>query len=93
MGARGTGSLVTMDNVTADRSSRVNYEVCRALLSAQIQPNAAELIGRCLTVQMDNEPEHTEKVTWASKGKENVIFFSGQVSHLISTPLNRLSTY
>uniref|UniRef100_A0A8C5MJ28 Transposase n=1 Tax=Leptobrachium leishanense TaxID=445787 RepID=A0A8C5MJ28_9ANUR len=64
MAANGTGSLVFID-VTADKSSRMNSEVFRAILSAHIQPNAAELIGRRFTVQMDNDPKHTAKATKA----------------------------
>ncbi len=57
MAASGTGSLVFIDDVTADKSSRMNSEVFRAILSAHIQPNASELIGRRFTVQMDNDPK------------------------------------
>uniref|UniRef100_A0A8C5MV28 Transposase Tc1-like domain-containing protein n=1 Tax=Leptobrachium leishanense TaxID=445787 RepID=A0A8C5MV28_9ANUR len=63
MAANGTGSLVVIDDVTADKSRRMNSEVFRAILSAHIQPNAAELIGRRFTVQMDNDPKHTAKAT------------------------------
>ncbi len=56
-------SLVFIDDVTADKSSRMNSEVFRAILSAHIQPNASELIGRRFTVQMDNDPKHTAKAT------------------------------
>ncbi len=63
MAASGTGSLVFIDDVTADKSSRMNSEVFRAILSAHIQPNASELIGRRFTVQMDNNPKHTAKAT------------------------------
>ncbi len=34
MAASGTGSLVFIDDVTADKSSRMNSEVFRAILSA-----------------------------------------------------------
>ena len=37
---RGTGSLVSTDDVTADKSSRMSSEVFHAELSAHIQPNA-----------------------------------------------------
>ena len=39
MAASGTGSLVFIDDVTADKSSRMNSEVFWAILSAHIQPN------------------------------------------------------
>ncbi len=41
----------------------MNSEVFRAILFAHIQPNASELIGRCFTVQMDNDSKHTAKAT------------------------------
>ena len=63
MAANGTGSLVFIDDVTADRSSKMNSEVYRAILSAHIQPNATKLIGRRFTVQVDNDPKHTAKAT------------------------------
>lgn len=44
-----------IDDVSADRRSRINSEVHRTMLSAQFQTNAAKLFGRCFTVQMDNE--------------------------------------
>ena len=55
MAANRTGSLVFICDVTADKSSRMNSEVFRAILSALIQPNASVLIGWCFTVQMDND--------------------------------------
>ncbi|CAJ0968448.1 unnamed protein product [Ranitomeya imitator] len=64
MAASGTGSLVFIDDVTQDRSSRINSEVFRAaILCAQIQPNAAKLIGRRFILQMDNDPKHKAKAT------------------------------
>ena len=52
MAANGTGSLVFIDEVTADKSSRMNSEVFRAILSAHIQPNASELIGQQLKTKL-----------------------------------------
>ncbi len=44
MASSGTGSLVCIDDVTEDRSSRMNSEVSRNILSTQNQPNGAKLI-------------------------------------------------
>lgn len=49
--------------VTVDRSSRVNSEVYRSVLSAHIQPKATKLTGQHLRVLMDNDPKHTAKET------------------------------
>jgi len=70
MTANGTRSLVFIDDLTADQSSRMNSELYRAILSAQIQPNAAKLIGLRFILQMDNDPKHTAKATQVSQGKE-----------------------
>ncbi len=61
MASSGTGLLVFIDDVTEDRSSRINSEVYKAILSAQIQPNAAKLIGWRFIVQMDNDPNIQQK--------------------------------
>ena len=42
MASIGTGSQVFIDDVTGDRSSWMNYEVCGDILFAQIQPDAAK---------------------------------------------------
>ncbi len=63
MASSGTGLLVFSDHVTEDRSSRMNYEVYRDILSAQIQSNGAKFIGRRFILQMDNDPKHTAKAT------------------------------
>ncbi len=47
-GFHDTGLLVFSDDMTEDRNSRMNSEVYRDILSAQIQSNAAKLIGRHL---------------------------------------------
>lgn len=66
-----TGSLVFIDHVSAIGSSRMNYKVHRALLSAQIQPNAAKLISLHFTEQMSNDPKHAAKETQeVVKGKK-----------------------
>lgn len=53
MVASGTGSLFFLDEATADRSSSMNSEVYRAVLSAQLQRNVAKQVGQ----QMDNDPK------------------------------------
>ncbi|KAG2468420.1 TCB1 transposase, partial [Polypterus senegalus] len=63
MAASGTGTLVVIDDVTQDRSSRMNSEVFRDILSAQIQLNVVKLIGWCFMIQMDNDPTHIAKAT------------------------------
>ncbi len=63
MASSGTGLLVFIGDVTEDRSSRMNSEVYGDILSVQIQPNAAKLIGPRFIVQMDNDPKHTAKTT------------------------------
>ncbi len=63
MASSGTGLLVFSDDVTEERRSQKNSEVYRDILSAQIQPNAAKLIGQRFIVQMDNDPKHTAKAT------------------------------
>ncbi len=53
------------------------------IYSAQIQPNAAKLIGRRLIVQMDNGPKHTAKATQEFLKLKSGIFCNGQVNLLI----------
>ncbi len=52
-----------IDDMTEDRSSWMNSEVYRDLLSAQIQPNEAKLIGWRFIVQVDIDPKQTAKAT------------------------------
>ncbi len=84
MAASGAGSLVFIDDVNADKSSRMNSEVFRTILSAHIQPNASELIGRLFTVQMDNDPKHTAKATkeFFEAKKWNVLRWPSQSADL-----------
>lgn len=63
MAASGTRSLVFIDSVTANRSSRMNSEVHKAIRCAQIQTNAAkheDQSSQC------NNPKHTTKATQES---------------------------
>ncbi len=46
-----------------DRNSRMNSEVYRVILSAQIQSKSAKLIVWRFIVQMDNDPKHTGEAT------------------------------
>ncbi|KAG2467436.1 TCB1 transposase, partial [Polypterus senegalus] len=69
MAASGTGTLVFIDNATQDRSSRMNSEVFRDILSAQIQLNAVKLIGRHFMIQMDNDPKQSQEFIKAQKWK------------------------
>ena len=48
--ASGTGSLVFISDVTADRSAKMNSEGYRAIISAHIQPNAKKVIGHSFAV-------------------------------------------
>ncbi len=49
MASSGTGLMVFIDDLTEDKSSRINSKMYRDILSAQIQSNAAKSIGRRLT--------------------------------------------
>lgn len=69
--ASGTGrQLVFIADGTQDRTSWMNSEVFRDVLSAQIQPNAVKLIGWCITIQTDNDPRETAKAAQFIKAKK-----------------------
>ncbi len=59
----GSVLLVFSEDETEDRSSRMNSEVNREILSNQIQLNAAKLIGWRFIIQMNDDPKHTVKST------------------------------
>ena len=79
--------LVFIDDVTADRSSRMNSDMLRAKISAQIQPNAAKLKGQSFKVQMDNDPKHPGKATQdvLNAKKWNIFQWPNQLSDLNPT--------
>ncbi|KAF7659361.1 hypothetical protein LDENG_00299140 [Lucifuga dentata] len=62
MAVTGTGTLIFIDDITADGRSKMNSEVYRNILSAQVQANASKLIDRRFILQ-DNNPKHTAKAT------------------------------
>lgn len=53
---RGTGSLLFINDVSAERKCRMNSEEYRAIRSAQFQSNTAQLIGAHFTVRTQNLP-------------------------------------
>ena len=62
MAANGTGSLVFIAYVTADRGSEMNSEGYKAILLDHIQPKATKLTGQ-QTFQRNNDHKHTAKTT------------------------------
>ncbi len=64
----GTDSLILTDYVTHDGSSKMNSEVYRNILSANLQKDATKLIGRSFIMQQDNDPKHSAKATKSSSG-------------------------
>ena len=71
MADNGTGSVVFMSDVTAYRSSNMNSEVYRAILTAKFQPNATILIGQCFTIQMENDSNILGKQSESFSRKRN----------------------
>lgn len=74
MGATGT------DDGTDDGSNRMNAEVDRATLSAQIQSDDAKPIGQHFTAEMDNDPKHYMKHRKRFFRQRNKMFLNDQVS-------------
>ncbi len=54
----GTGSLIFINDVTHDGSSKINSEVYRNILSDNLQKDATKLIVRSFIMQQDNDPKH-----------------------------------
>ncbi|KAF3689248.1 hypothetical protein EXN66_Car004920 [Channa argus] len=60
MAAKGTRSLVFIDYLNADNSSRMK---CIEPLTDWIHLNAAKLIGCCFILKMDKDKIHTAEAT------------------------------
>lgn len=76
-----TGCLVFIDEVTADKSSRMITEMFKTILSAHFQPNGSELFWPPFTIQMDNNAKYTAK---AKRG----MLCNGGVNHLTWTQVS-----
>lgn len=60
MAVSDTGTLPFIGDVAEDRS-RIYSEVFRDVRCAQIQLDAAKLIGQHFIVQIHNEPKHSQR--------------------------------
>ena len=63
MASSGLGSLIFTDDVTHDGSSKINSEVYRNFLSANLNRDGTKLIDRSFIMQQDSDPKHTTKTT------------------------------
>ena len=71
MAASGVGSLIFIDDVTHDGSSRMNSEVYKNIMSANLGRNVSKLIGRNFIMQQDNDPKHTVNKQRTSLGRKS----------------------
>ena len=55
MAASGVGSLIFIDDVTHDGSSRMNSEFYKNILPANLRRNASTLIGKNFILQQNND--------------------------------------
>lgn len=58
MATSGTGSFIFIDDMTHDDSIKMNSEVYRNILPANLQRNASKLIGRKFIMQQNNDPKN-----------------------------------
>lgn len=79
--ASGSGPPVFIDDGSADRSSRTNCKVYRAILSAHIQRNATKLIRLSFTVQR----QRRDILHWPSQS------FYLQIAHVFELPKTKLN--
>lgn len=86
MAPSGTGSLIFIDDISQDSSSRMNFEVYRRnLLSAN---SASDLTGRNFIMRKDNNPKRSantnKNLIWGKIQR----FYTGQVNDLTITKLS-----
>jgi hypothetical protein len=82
MAANGTGSPEFIDNLTADKSSRMNSEVFRAILSAQIRPNASKPLDGASQCRWTMTQSILNKQPNTFLRQRSGMFCNGQVNHL-----------
>lgn len=68
----GNGLLVFSDDVTAESNSRMNSEVCKAILSAQSQLIVPKLVKRHVPGQTDNDANILEKQEFLKSKKFDI---------------------
>ncbi len=92
-GCQWNESPVFIDDVTTDRSSRINSEVFRTILSVHIQPNATKLIG-CRWIMTLNSGLVINRYLFVYVA-ENRYLFTAILLFLtmITTPLNRTNHF
>lgn len=76
--------FVLNKDVTADESSRMSFEVYRAILFAQIQLNASEAMWQHVTLRTDNDLNHTLKAAKDCLGQRSGMLCNDQVNHLMT---------
>ena len=63
MAASGVDSLIFIDDVTHNGGSRMNSEVYKNILSANLRRNVSKRIAKNFIMQQDNELKHTANRT------------------------------
>ncbi len=79
----GTGSLIFINDVTHDGSSKIKSEVYRNIFSDNLQKDATKLIGRSFIMQQDNDPKQCQNNKGVHQGKKRkVLDWPSQSPHL-----------
>ncbi len=58
-----TGSLIFINDVTQEGSSKINSKVYRNILSDNLEKDTTKLIGRSFIMQQNNDRKHSAKAT------------------------------